>query len=141
MAIETSAHADVKQFKNYIGGEWTDAASGETFEIVNPATEEVVATVPRAGREDAQRAIAAARETFDSGVWSGMDAEERKRILLSVLDRFTEAEDELATLETMQAGMTIRTTSTVVIGYCINHWDYFSRQATRPVSGKLAEVT
>jgi acyl-CoA reductase-like NAD-dependent aldehyde dehydrogenase len=141
MAIETSAHADVKQFKNYIGGEWTDAASGETFEIVNPATEDVVATVPRAGREDAQRAIGAARETFDSGVWSGMDAEERKRILLSVLDRFTEAEDELATLETMQAGMTIRTTSTVVIGYCINHWDYFSRQATRPMHEVLEPVS
>ena len=126
MAIDTSTQAEVKHFKNYIGGEWVDAASGETFEVVNPATEEVVATVPKGGREDAQRAIAAARETFDSGVWSGMDPEERKRILLSVIDGFTEVEDELATLETMQAGMTIRATSTVVIGYCINHWDYFA---------------
>ena len=61
-----------------------------------------------------------------------MDPEERKRILLSVIDRLNEAEDELATLETLEAGMTIRATSTVVIGYCISHWDYFARQATRP---------
>jgi acyl-CoA reductase-like NAD-dependent aldehyde dehydrogenase len=141
MAIDTSTQAEVKHFKNYIGGEWVDAASGETFEIVNPATEEVVATVPKGGREDAQRAIAAARETFDSGVWSDMDPEERKRILLSVIDGFTEHEDELATLETMQAGMTIRATSTVVIGYCINHWDYFARQATRPMQQALEPVS
>jgi acyl-CoA reductase-like NAD-dependent aldehyde dehydrogenase len=141
MAIDTQAPADVKAYKNYIGGEWVDAASGETFEIVNPATEEAVATVPKGGREDAQRAIGVARETFDSGEWSGMDAEERQRILLSVLERFTEAEDELATLETMQAGMTIRTTSTVVIGYCINHWDYFSRQATRPMHEAVEPVS
>ena len=100
-----------------------------------------MATVPKGGREDAQRAIAAARETFDSGVWSGMDPEERKRILLSVIDGFTEFEDELATLETMQAGMTIRATSTVVIGYCINHWDYFARQATRPMQEALEPVS
>jgi acyl-CoA reductase-like NAD-dependent aldehyde dehydrogenase len=141
MAIDTQAPADVKAYKNYIGGEWVDATSGETFEIINPATEDVIATVPKGGREDAQRAIAVARETFDSGVWTGMDADERKRILMSVLERFTEAEDELATLETMQAGMTIRTTSTVVIGYCINHWDYFARQATRPMHEALEPVT
>jgi acyl-CoA reductase-like NAD-dependent aldehyde dehydrogenase len=141
MAIDTSSRADVKHYKNYIGGDWVDAVSGETFEVVNPATEEVIATVPKAGREDAQRAIAAARETFDSGAWSGLDGEERKRILLSVLERFTAAEDELATVETMQAGMTIRATSTVVIGYCINHWDYFARQATRPMQEPLEPVS
>jgi acyl-CoA reductase-like NAD-dependent aldehyde dehydrogenase len=141
MAIDTSARTDVKQYKNYIGGEWVDAASGETFEIVNPATEDVIATVPKADREDAQHAIAAAREAFDTGVWSGMEPEERKRILLSVVERFTEMEDEIATLETMQAGMTIRSTSTVVVGYCINHWDYFSRQATRPMQESLDPVS
>ena len=83
-------------YKNYIGGEWVDAASGETFDIVNPATEEVFATVPSGGREDAQRAIAAAREAFDSGDWSGMEPEERKRILLSVRRARLRGEDELA---------------------------------------------
>ena len=118
-----------------------DAISGDTFDVINPATEEVFATVPSGGREDAQRAIAAAREAFDSGVWSGIDPEERKRIMLSVVERVAALEDELATLETMQAGMTIRATSTVVIGYCVQHWDYFARQATRPTQQPLEPVT
>src|SRR6185312_14316236 len=59
----------------------------------------------------------------------------------SVLERVTVDEDELATVETMQAGMTIRATSTVVIGYCINHWDYFARQATRPMQQALEPVS
>ena len=141
MAIDTAHRTEVKHYQNYIGGEWVDAASGETFDVVNPATEEVVATVPSGDREDAQRAIAAARKSFDSGEWSELDPEERKRILLSVIDRLNEAEDELATLETLEAGMTIRATSTVVIGYCINHWDYFARQATRPMQEALEPVS
>ena len=141
MAVDTQAATEVTHFKNYIGGEWVDAISGDTFDVINPATEEVFATVPSGGREDAQRAIAAAREAFDSGVWSGIDPEERKRIMLSVVERVSALEDELATLETMQAGMTIRATSTVVIGYCVQHWDYFARQATRPAQQPLEPVT
>jgi acyl-CoA reductase-like NAD-dependent aldehyde dehydrogenase len=141
VAIDTSTRTEVQSYKNYIGGEWVDAASGETFDITNPATEEVFATVPKCDREDARRAIAAARRAFDEGPWASMEAEERKRILLSVVERFSALEDELATTETMQAGMTIRATSTVVIGYCINHWDYFSQQATRPTQESLDPVS
>ena len=141
MALDTQARTEVEEYRNYIGGEWVDAVSGETFDVTNPATEEVFATVPNGGREDARRAIEAARLAFDSGEWTSLEPEERKRILLSVVDRLAEAEDELATLETKQAGMTIRATSTVVVGYCLHHWDYFSRQATRPMQEPLEPVT
>jgi aldehyde dehydrogenase (NAD+) len=140
VAVDTQPRAEVRHFRNYIGGEWVDAASGDTFDVVNPATEETIATVPAGDREDARRAIAAARTAFDSGEWTGLEPEERKRILLSVVERLSEAEDDLATLETMQAGMTIRATSTVVVGYCLQHWDYFARQATRPVQEQLEPV-
>ena len=56
---------DVKVWKNYIGGEWVDAASGETFEVINPSSGEVVGAAPKGGREDAQAAIGAARDAFD----------------------------------------------------------------------------
>src|ERR671918_200118 len=140
MAVDTQSRAEVRHYRNYIGGEWVDAAAGGTFDVINPATEETIATVPAGDREDARRAIAAARTAFDSGEWTGLEAEERRRILLSVVDRVSAAEDELATLETMQAGMTIRATSTVVIGYCLHHWDYFARQATRPTQEQLEPV-
>jgi len=139
MAIDTATQA--RAWGNYVGGEWIGATGGETFDVINPATEEVVGSVPKMTREDAQRAIATARETFDSGVWSGLAPDERSRILLQVVEKFTENEDELAALETQQAGMTIRATSTVVIGYCINHWDYFARAADRQMQEPLEPVS
>src|SRR5687767_8213187 len=99
---------DVKVWKNYIGGEWVEAASGETFEVINPSNGEVVAAAPKGGREDAQRAIAAAKESWESRVWADMDPDERVRIMRQVVDKFTEHEDELAELESLQAGMTMR---------------------------------
>jgi acyl-CoA reductase-like NAD-dependent aldehyde dehydrogenase len=131
---------DVKAYRNYIGGEWVDADSGETFDVINPSSGELIATVPKCGREDAHRAIAAAREAFDSGPWPGMEPDERVRIMRSVVGKFTEHEDELAELESMNAGMTLRATGTVVIGYCITHWDYFARQADRPRQEALDPV-
>ncbi len=139
MAIDTATQA--RAWGNYVGGEWIGATGGETFDVINPATEEVVGSVPKMTREDARRAIATARETFDSGVWSGLAPDERSRILLQVVEKFTENEDELAALETQQAGMTIRATSTVVIGYCINHWDYFARAADRQMQEPLEPVS
>ena len=56
MAIDTAS--GVRDYKNYVGGEWVEASSGETFDVINPATEEVIATVPKMSREDAQSAIA-----------------------------------------------------------------------------------
>jgi acyl-CoA reductase-like NAD-dependent aldehyde dehydrogenase len=132
---------DVKAYRNWIGGEWVDAESGESFEVINPSTEEVFATVPKGGREDAHKAIAAARESFDSGVWSDIDTDERVRIMSSVVEKFTEHEDELAELESMQAGMTLRATGTVVMGYCITNWDYFARMAGRPRQEPLEPVS
>ncbi|HVS28861.1 MAG TPA: aldehyde dehydrogenase family protein [Solirubrobacteraceae bacterium] len=139
MAIETAS--EIREYKNYVGGEWVSATDGETFDVVNPATEQVFARVPKFNRDDARSAIASARETFDSGVWSELAPDERSRILMQVVDKFTEHEDELAELETLQAGMTIRATSTVVIGYCINHWDYFARAADRQMQEPLDPVS
>ena len=132
---------DLKAYKNYIGGEWVEASGGETFEVENPSSGEVFATVPKGGREDAHAAIAAARQSLDSGVWADMDPDERVRIMRSVVDEFTQHEDELAELESLQSGMTMRSTATVVIGYCIEHWDYFARQAGRSRQEALPPVS
>ncbi len=139
MAIDVEQ--GVRDYRNYVGGEWVDASGGETFDVVNPATEEVIARVPKMTREDAQGAIRTARESFDGGEWSELAPDERSRILLQVVEKFTEHEDELAALETAQAGMTIRATSTFVIGYCINHWDYFARKADRSMQETLEPVS
>ena len=53
------------EFKNYIGGEWVGAASGETFESHVPATGEALGSFPRSAAEDVDRAVAAAKEAFE----------------------------------------------------------------------------
>src|SRR5256885_12886898 len=53
-----------KTFKNFIGGEWVDAASGETFESTSPANGETIGVFPRSGAEDVDRAVAVAKEAF-----------------------------------------------------------------------------
>ena len=52
----------ITQYKNFVGGEWVDAASGETMEVLNPSTGEVIAEVPRSSAEDVERAVDAARK-------------------------------------------------------------------------------
>ncbi len=94
----------VKHYSMFIDGEWVEADDRVTYEIVDPATEEVVATVPRAGRSDAERAVRAAREAFDKGPWPRMTAVERAAVLRKVADKIRERAEELAVLETRQMG-------------------------------------
>ena len=74
MATTTSAN-----FKNFIGGEWVDAASGETFESTSPATGETIGVFPRSGAEDVDRAVAVAKEAFAE--WRLVPAPKRGEIL------------------------------------------------------------
>ena len=69
------AVTQTKQFKNYIGGEWVEAASGDTFESVIPASGESLGSFPRSGAEDVDRAVAAANAAFDE--WRLVPAPER----------------------------------------------------------------
>ena len=85
-------------------GRWVDAKSGETYEVVDPATEQVIASVPKAGVADAEEAVRAAREAFDNGPWPRMKAVERAEILQQAADKIRERAEELARLETRQMG-------------------------------------
>ena len=71
----------VKPYRMYIDGKWVDAASGATYELPNPATEQTLASAPDASRDDLRRAIGAARRAFDSGPWPRSTPRERSRVL------------------------------------------------------------
>jgi alpha-ketoglutaric semialdehyde dehydrogenase len=88
--------------QNFIGGEWLDAASGETFESSVPATGETLGTFPRSGPEDVDRAVAAAREAFES--WRLVPAPKRGDILLRFALLLEERKDELAELMSREMG-------------------------------------
>jgi len=90
-----------------IGGEEVPAASGQTFDITNPATGQVVADVAKGGPEDVDRAARAAQAAFKDGRWAAMSATDRGRVLLRLAGLIRQHADELATLETVQGGKTI----------------------------------
>ncbi|AHG02078.1 betaine-aldehyde dehydrogenase (plasmid) [Halostagnicola larsenii XH-48] len=90
----------------YIGGEWQDAASGETFDTLDPTTGEVLASVPRGRAEDVDRAIEAAWDTYERE-WSETTTSERQAVLLEIADRVEAHSEELAKLETLDNGKTL----------------------------------
>jgi gamma-glutamyl-gamma-aminobutyraldehyde dehydrogenase len=95
------------QGRAYIGGAWTDAADGATFETINPATGRVLAKVAACGAEDVNRAVVAARRAFEQGVWSGLAPRERKAVLLRLAALIEAHQEELALLETLDMGKPI----------------------------------
>ncbi len=92
-----------KRYANLIGGEQVAAASGETGEIVNPATGEVIAEVPMCGAEDVDRAVAAAERAF-LGDWGDTTPLERFEVLMKIAERLDEHAEELGRLESQNVG-------------------------------------
>jgi 1-pyrroline dehydrogenase len=86
----------------FVGGEWTDAASGETMEVLNPATGEVIAEVPRCAAEDVDRAVDAARAALPE--WLDSTPGERSEVLLKLASIIDEYADELAQIESSNVG-------------------------------------
>ncbi|WP_297196414.1 betaine-aldehyde dehydrogenase [uncultured Pluralibacter sp.] len=97
----------------YIHGAYVPATSGKTFDTINPATGEVLATLQAAGKDDVERAVASARE--GQKVWAAMTAVARSRILRRAVDLLRERNDELARLETLDTGKPFSETSSVDI--------------------------
>src|SRR6266487_4893538 len=93
--------------KLFIGGKWVEAASGKTFETRDPATGDLLAKVAEAGAEDVDRAVEAARRSFDRGVWRDLPPAERAKVLWQVGDMIEERATEFAQLETLDNGMPI----------------------------------
>ena len=91
-----------KSFRNFIGSEWVDASSGETFESVEPATGEVIGSFPKSGAADVDRAVAAAKEAYDG--WRLTPAPRRAEILYRFASLLTEHKDELTELMTREMG-------------------------------------
>ena len=90
--------------KLLIGGEWQDAASGKTFETINPATEQVITRVAEGDAADVERAVQAARRAFESGPWSKMSGADRGRLMLKLADLIEANKKEIAALETLDNG-------------------------------------
>lgn len=92
----------VSQHKNFVGGKWVDAVDGGTMEVLNPATGEAIAEVPRGTQADVDRAVEAAKEALPE--WLETTPGERAEALLKLADALEENADELAQLESQNVG-------------------------------------
>jgi 1-pyrroline dehydrogenase len=94
--------ATTTAYKAFIGGAWVDSASGETMEVINPATGETIAEVPRCNAEDVDRAVQAAADALPD--WLERTPKERSEFLHKLADVIDEHAEELAQLESQNVG-------------------------------------
>ncbi|MEV0279041.1 aldehyde dehydrogenase [Streptomyces sp. NPDC050610] len=88
----------------FIGGELTDPAGRDAIEVVSPHTEQVIGRVPHASRADVDKAVAAARASFDSGVWASRTLDERIEVVTRIKDAIAARHEEIARLISAQNG-------------------------------------
>lgn len=116
------------EFKMFINGQWCDAKNGGTWEVINPATEEVIATVPFGDAQDAHAAIAAAHAAQPR--WAAMTAYERGSILRRTYELIHERLDELAPLMTRECGKPLVETRAEWVATA-NLFDWFAEEGKR----------
>ncbi len=129
--------SDAKLFRNYIGGEWVEAESGERMKVINPATEEVLAEVPKCGRSEVGAAVDSAREAFDSGPWSRLSPSERSSLIFRLASLAEEEIESLSTLESMNQGKTIKQSRDGDFPFSIDNLRFYAG-ASRSLEGLSA---
>lgn len=112
--------------KLFIGGSWVDAASGETYDTLDPRTGDPICSVAKAGPEDVDRAVAAAKKAFTAGPWPRMPAVQRGKVLLKIADLIESYTDELACLETLDQGKTLLQARSGDVPLSAEHFRYFA---------------
>ncbi|OHX18276.1 aldehyde dehydrogenase [Chromobacterium amazonense] len=141
------SHAEWKQLaaelniegRAFIDGAYREAADGKRFDCVNPATGAKLADISHCGEAEVEAAVKAARRAFDSGTWSGLAPRQRGGILKRFAALIRQHADELALLETLDAGKPIGDTTTVDVpgaAYCV---EWFA-EAIDKIGGEVAPV-
>jgi acyl-CoA reductase-like NAD-dependent aldehyde dehydrogenase len=113
-----------------IGGKWTPAKSGKTFETINPASEEVLAIVAEGDKADVDEAVKAARAAFEGGKWSSMGPHQRARYLFKIAELIEAHGDELAELITLDNGKPLAE-STIEVSRTVETFRYYAGWATK----------
>lgn len=129
----------MKKFKLFINNEWVDAENGATFDSFNPCTGEKIAEMAYASANDVKKAIDAAYKTFQSGVWSDLDYDDRSAYLHKVADIMEKRFDELAKWEAMDTGKAIRETRSIDIPLSIRAFR-FHADLIKSLTGKVIHI-
>src|SRR5256886_2407867 len=126
--------------KLFIDGQWTEAASGKTFETPNPATGETLANVAEGDVEDINRAVSAARKAFDSGPRSSMTPSDRGRLIWKIGDLILEHAEELAQLESLDNGKPVGVALGADVPLAADLFHYMAGWATK-IEGNTINIS
>jgi acyl-CoA reductase-like NAD-dependent aldehyde dehydrogenase len=109
-------------YRLYIDGTWQDSEGDAVLTVLNPATEEVIGTVPDGTAGDVDRAVRAARRAFDEGPWPTMSPRERAAVMLRMADVMDRRADELKELAVREAGSTRGLADTIQVTIPLMHF-------------------
>ncbi|EFL17934.1 gamma-aminobutyraldehyde dehydrogenase [Streptomyces sp. C] len=126
---------ELRRLRNYIGGEFKDAADGRTTDVVNPATGEVYATAPLSGQADVDAAMAAAAAAFPG--WRDTTPSERQKALLKIADAFEARAEELVAAESENTGKPLGLTASEELPPMVDQIRFFAG-AARLLEGRSA---
>ncbi|KAG6589901.1 Aldehyde dehydrogenase family 2 member C4, partial [Cucurbita argyrosperma subsp. sororia] len=130
----------IKFTKLFINGQFLDSVSGKTLETIDPRTGEVIASVAAGDKEDVDLAVKAAREAFDHGPWPRMSGAERGRIMTKLAELIDAHVEELAALDTIDAGKSFHLGKIVDIPGAANTLRYYAGAADK-IHGKILKMS
>ena len=113
-----------EQYGLFINGEFKDSVAGETLDVTNPATGEVLAKIAKATEEDVDAAVKSAEEAFKT--WRHTSHNEKAKLLNQIADKMEEHREELAKIESLNSGKAIRESLNIDIPMAIEHFRYFA---------------
>ncbi|MCT7361676.1 aldehyde dehydrogenase family protein [Mycolicibacterium llatzerense] len=124
----------------YVDGQWVESVSGRRFDTVDPATEQVITTVPHSGPEDVERAVRAARRAFEDGPWPTTTPAERQRMIWRIAEGITARADQFAELESIDNGKSVAVAKAVDVTWAAEIFYYYAGWATK-IEGRTVPVS
>ncbi|KAK7852958.1 aldehyde dehydrogenase family 2 member C4 [Quercus suber] len=130
----------IKFTKLFINGEFVDSISGKTFETIDPRTGEVIARIAEGDKEDVDLAVKAARHAFDDGPWPRLSGAERAKRMMKFADLIDQNVEELAALDTIDAGKLFSMGRTVDIPHAASVIRYYAGAADK-IHGEVLKMS
>ncbi|KAG6718691.1 hypothetical protein I3842_04G165000 [Carya illinoinensis] len=130
----------IKFTKLFINGEFVDAVSGKTFETIDPRTGEMIAKVAEGDKEDVDLAVKAAQQAFDHGPWPCLPGSARARIMMRFVDLIEENVEELAALDTIDAGKLFSMGKAIDIPMAAKALQYYAGAADK-IHGEVLKMS
>lgn len=129
----------MKKLKLFINNQWVDSSDSSTFQSIDPSKNEPIVELAKGTVEDVNKAVKTARETFNSGVWSRLDGDQRADYMLKAADIMRRRLKELAKWEAQDVGKPISEAENIDIPYSIRAMEFFANQV-RNIEGQVVPL-